>query len=118
MPPHHRSCQKNNQNECDLVSRNVGGMTHGDDSESNGHFPGSNVIHEVIATDGLTDLETRIACLDAALVMNFMNSTPGGISAILMQNFLADSGSSGSSDHGRQRVHIVASHDEDNTNKR
>jgi hypothetical protein len=100
-----------------VVSRNVGGMTLGDDPESNGIFRGSIVMRGAIATDDLPDSESFVACLDAALMMNFMNSMSDGISAILMQNFLAGSGSSGSSDHGRQRVHIVASHDEDITNK-
>ena len=70
MPPLYRSCQKNYQNQYVVVSRNVGGMTLADDTESNGIFRGSNVIHDAIATDGLTDSGTRIACLDAALVMS------------------------------------------------
>jgi hypothetical protein len=68
-------------------------------------FRGSNVMRGAIATDGLTDSESFVACLDSALMMNFMNSMSDGISAIVMQNFLAESVSSGSSDHGRQRVH-------------
>ena len=52
-----------------MVSRNVGGMTLGDDTESNGIFRGSNVMRDAIATDGLTDSESFAACLDAALVM-------------------------------------------------
>ncbi len=53
-----------------MVSCNVGGMTLGDDPESNEIFLGSNVIHDAIATDGLTDSESCVACLDAALVMS------------------------------------------------
>ena len=118
MPPLYRSCQKNNQNECDLVSRNFGDMTLGDAAESNGIFRGSITMRGVIATDGLPDSESFVTCPTAALVMNFMNSTPGGFPAIVMQNFLAGSDSSGITDHGRQRIRIVASHDEDITNKR
>ncbi len=76
-------------------------MTLGDDSESNGIFHGSNVIHEAIATDGLPDSESIIAWPDSESQMNFMNSTSVVISATLMQNFLAGSGSSGSSGHER-----------------
>ncbi len=65
-----RSCHKNYQKQCVVVSRNVGGMTLGHDPESNGIFRGSNVMRGAIAADGLPDSETRIACLDAALVMS------------------------------------------------
>ncbi len=73
MPPLYRSCQKNYQKQCVVVSRNVGGMTLGDDPEANGIFHGSNVMHDAIATDGLPDSESFVTCPTAALVMNFMN---------------------------------------------
>ena len=45
----------------------MGGMTLGDDSESNEIFHGSNVMHDAIATDGLPDSESFVTCPTAEL---------------------------------------------------